>query len=486
MKTGLRALFFMASLLLAISNFSFAQCEVSNIYIQNIRVVNSTSTSCTVKFDVSFDIQNNNGNKYIFFHAWLLNDYPNYFQCVNGHSTLNGAIHAPKSADLQNEFLTVGINNNVDPPTIITTYPPDNSVPMALVDGISRVTNTNGTYTFILTGVTATVPVACGTPVVIMADLWSSQSAQAQVAHCVSCGHAYSSGFLGIAGLANCATRTYNVQLTNNTATAITGVYTVYADINGDGVFSLSTDTAISATTNFTVGAGVGTTTTLTGPIPAGNVGQDLFLVTNIDAGGTGASKVTLIPSTVCSPLPVNFASFNASRVNENIVNLRWQTASEENNSGFAIYRVTGTLWEFVSFVPTQAMGGNSSSLLTYTFSDRNNYKGISQYRIKQVDFDGKAKYSEIRAVRGESVADKVIVYPNPSSDGRVTVLFEDRDGVRDLSLVDNSGRQVKRWSGITGNIIQIDNLQPGLYTLRIMIRETGFQQVQKIVVLRN
>jgi hypothetical protein len=168
------------------------------------------------------------------------------------------------------------------------------------------------------------------------------------------------------------------------------------------------------------------------------------------------------------------------------MVNLRWQTATEINNSGFGLYRLTKGEWEYVTFVPSQAMGGNSSDVLTYTFSDPNSYKGITQYRIKQVDIDGKAKFSEIRAVRGDNVSDKVIIYPNPTNTGSVTVLFEDRDGRRDLSLIDNSGRMVQQWKNVSSNTMQLNNLKPGFYTLRILINETGFQSVQKIVVLQH
>jgi len=486
MKTGLRALTFTAFLLISISTISYSQCEVSNIVVQNIRPVSQTGSSCTVKFDVSFDIQNNNGNKYIFFHAWLQQDYPNYFHCVNGQTTLPGAIQAPTASDLGNEFLNVGINNNVDPPTIITTYPPDPSVPLNTVETITRIEHTDGSATFVLTGITTTVPVPCGTPVVIIADLWSSQSAHAQVAHCVSCGHAYSSGFLSYAGLANCSTKMFNVTVTNHTATDVTADYTVHADVNGDGVYTPSIDTTIYGPATFSISAGPGTTTTLSGPIPTANAGQDLFLVSTITSGtANGAAHVTLIPSTVCGALPVDFASFRATRVNSNSVSLRWQTASESNNTGFAIYRAEGSDWIYVTFVPTLAMGGNSSSLLTYTYTDLNNYKGISQYRIKQVDIDGKAKYSDIRVVRGEA-SDKILVYPNPTMDGRVTIVFEDKDGLRDLSLTDNSGRTVRQWNGISGNSMQIDNLQPGMYTIRIIMRETGLQKVEKIVVVRK
>ena len=116
-------------------------------------------------------------------------------------------------------------------------------------------------------------------------------------------------------------------------------------------------------------------------------------------------------------------------------------------------------------------------------FIDPNNAKGITQYRIKQVDIDNKSRLSEIRAVRGEGQLGKTIVYPNPTNDGRVTIVFEETNIVRDVTVMDMSGRIIRQLRSISNNNIQIDNLQPGMYSLRIVAAETGEQSVQKIVV---
>ncbi|HEX5655156.1 MAG TPA: T9SS type A sorting domain-containing protein, partial [Chitinophagaceae bacterium] len=107
----------------------------------------------------------------------------------------------------------------------------------------------------------------------------------------------------------------------------------------------------------------------------------------------------------------------------------------------------------------------------------------ISQYRIRQVDLDGKSKFSLIRAVRGEGQSVKTIVYPNPSRDGKITVVFEEKMVSRDISLSDISGRVIRQWKGVTNNIIQIDNLHPGVFTLRILVPATGEQGVEKVVI---
>lgn len=185
-----------------------------------------------------------------------------------------------------------------------------------------------------------------------------------------------------------------------------------------------------------------------------------------------------------CNVLPVSFSSFTANRTNPANVLLRWETVNEIYNSGFAIERNMGNnSWELVSFIPTQTPGGNSSSLLTYTFNDLNSNKGITQYRIKQVDLDGRARYSETRAVRGDAQKGKIIVYPNPSADGRVNIVFEDQKGVRDVTVADISGRTIRQWKSVSNNTLQIENLRTGMYTLRVVMRETGNQRVEKLIV---
>ncbi|HEX6170673.1 MAG TPA: T9SS type A sorting domain-containing protein [Chitinophagaceae bacterium] len=183
------------------------------------------------------------------------------------------------------------------------------------------------------------------------------------------------------------------------------------------------------------------------------------------------------------STLPVSFAAFTATRSN-NVVALKWTTAMESNNLGFEIQRLIGNgSWQTLSFVATQAAQGNSSTDLIYTYTDLNQTKGISQYRIKQVDIDKRSKYSEIRAVRGDGQKGKTIVYPNPTNDGKVNIIFEDVNAIRDVSVSDMSGRVIKQLKGITANNIMVDNLTAGIYTVRIVNNETSEQEVQKFVV---
>ncbi|MEQ1677293.1 MAG: T9SS type A sorting domain-containing protein, partial [Chitinophagaceae bacterium] len=74
-------------------------------------------------------------------------------------------------------------------------------------------------------------------------------------------------------------------------------------------------------------------------------------------------------------------------------------------------------------------------------------------------------------------------IYPNPTNDGKVNIVFEETNLVRDISVLDMSGRTIKIMKGITNNNVVIDNLTPGMYSIRIVAVETGEQVVEKIVV---
>jgi Secretion system C-terminal sorting domain len=482
MKTFLLSFVLVITLIFS-SKSTAAQCTVSDIFVQNITVLSGTATSCTVKFDVTFNIEDNNGNKFIFIHAWLQNDYPNYFKCENGKSTINGSVAAPQFADLVKSFINVGIDNTGETPVVLTSYPPDASVPLVTMDRASKVVLPDGSANITLYGVVATSPVACTTPVVIVADLWSSQSATAQRAHCVNCGIRSSAGYLSAFGFVNCFANSYTGALTNNTSTAISGYYRVYADVNNDGYFAITTDTLIQSSTMFTI-AGSGSLP-LTGSVPVENSSQSLFVViTQTTGAATNASRVFLFPATACGPLPVTFLSFDVNRINNTDVLVKWETATEENNRGFVLQRKTGNgAWQQAAFIPSRAIGGNSSSTTGYSFTDLNNSKGLTQYRIQQIDFDGKTNISGIRVVRGEGQEEKMIIYPNPSSNGRVMIVFNENKLVRDIILVDMYGKRVKQWRGLTDNTLEIENLTTGMYLLKVISKESGEQTSTKIVV---
>lgn len=99
------------------------------------------------------------------------------------------------------------------------------------------------------------------------------------------------------------------------------------------------------------------------------------------------------------SPLPVELTSFSA-QINESMVELGWETATEVNNYGFEIERLKAiegeqnTEWKNLGFVKGS---GNSNSPKFYSFEDNSLiFSGVYKYRLKQIDIDGKFEYSNL------------------------------------------------------------------------------------------
>ncbi len=471
-------------------------CSIANVVITvNSATVNGGNLD--VDFNASFDLDANGGNKYLFIQSWKTAQWPNYWQCANGIATLNPK-KGPKAADLVNSFLRLAINNDVTAPTqpSFTVYGFDGSVIMSTAGSVTKVYNavTVGGITydrFTLTNVLVTIPgiTDVNDAIAVTTDVFSTNgqvTGPNSPIHCVNCGNVQFFNDPVITGFIPCSNPrkvNFGIQTSAIPAGSIF-TYKIYKS-NGDLVLDgLDVDVTIGAPTLTTDGTGAaGGSFDYVGNNVAGTGLNDFWVVVTKVGSSQGVAKlIKPIPGTACFTLPVSFKSFTATRNRSNVL-VKWETASEQNNSGFAVERNINGVWEQVGFVPSQATGGTSFSDLSYQFIDLNNTKGITQYRLKQIDIDSKSKYSEIRSVRGDGQAGKTIVYPNPSSDGKVNIVFEDATVSRDISVTDMSGRTIKQLKGITSNNITIDNLTPGMYSLRIVVPSTGDQSVEKIVV---
>ena len=112
--------------------------------------------------------------------------------------------------------------------------------------------------------------------------------------------------------------------------------------------------------------------------------------------------------------IPVELTSFTASLSNDKVT-LNWATASELNNRGFAIERSTDKSdWILIGF---REGIGTTTELCRYSFSDDLSDVSSSNlyYRLKQIDFNGTFKYSDvIEVLISPSTFSLSQNYPNP------------------------------------------------------------------------
>lgn len=515
MKKFLPTLFLIGGALFSFKDLT-AQCDLS--FPNLTRAFSSDVTSlgpskCQYTIDVSFEIVTNSGFKYLFFHSWLLQDYPNppIFNCggntpaVDPGTSVQLGTARDEPGKSFNDIGFINLNTlTLDPNTavdvtanIATTYPHDPSVELnsplnspGMTATVTRVNNSD-TLHFDIHNLKIIVNSPCGTPVIIKTDIWGSNSnSRDPKAQCYVCGIGQSFGDPVIALQKLCGpTLQYSVGLTSTSPVDIHVVYKVYADdLDGvrepggdDPLLFTSGTITLNSSTPYTSGA-----IDLPSPYCCIEPFSQWGLFVEVTGEEFSNTLVTPVVEALCSALPVTLRSFTANRNNSNVL-LKWETVTEENSKGFHIQRNLGGKWETLGFVETKAINGASNSLLTYDYTDMgNNNRGITQYRLIQADVDGKQAFSQIRAVRSKDQKGKTIVYPNPSIDGKVNIVFEDIDGPRDVSLSDLNGRVIKQWRNVMNNNIQVENLNAGFYTIRIINTETGEQTVEKIVVKKR
>lgn len=186
--------------------------------------------------------------------------------------------------------------------------------------------------------------------------------------------------------------------------------------------------------------------------------------------------------NTVRSPLPIELLSFTADAVNNSFTKVKWTTATEINNDFFTIQKsIDGINFEKIDIVKG---AGNSTSVLDYSTDDDNPYKGVSYYRLKQTDFDGKSTYSNTIAVEFNGKDDFIFkVFPNPSAAGENLNLAISGSSSEEVLVVvyDMTGKESFSKVIVTQNndneVYALDpsnKLSPGVY----MITATSDQAV--------
>ena len=202
--------------------------------------------------------------------------------------------------------------------------------------------------------------------------------------------------------------------------------------------------------------------------------GQDGFelvglTVANTAFGGSQSCRSCAVGLTAAA-LPVTLVDFRALRLNAAAVQLNWETATEQNNKGFDVERrwQNETIFKTIGFVASLAPGGTSNQLLHYNYADPNNYKGISYYRLKQIDIDNRSTYTLIKAVKGMGDASvTVLLWPNPNK-GQFSIRMDGNTKRLPAYITDMNGRVVQQVSIYENTPVNINGLSAGTYIINI------------------
>jgi hypothetical protein len=191
-----------------------------------------------------------------------------------------------------------------------------------------------------------------------------------------------------------------------------------------------------------------------------------------INAEGYTMLEVYLNTLIAVQNLPLTFLSFEANlgQGSGNQTQLKWTTTNEINTSKFIVER-SDDGGNFSAIAEVNA--NNTSGTHQYVSLDQHPLKGISYYRLKQVDNDGKYTYSKVVAV-DLKLNKEVTLYPNPVGDSLI-FMHPSSLSKATINLVSTNGKvaiSVSAQPNTSQTEIDVSSLKAGAYILNYLGKE--------------
>ena len=138
-----------------------------------------------------------------------------------------------------------------------------------------------------------------------------------------------------------------------------------------------------------------------------GPLTQTTYVRAVVNNGTCTPANSSYITISVTQALPIELLYLKGKYNGEGNL-IEWSTATEQNNDYFTL------LWsdngfEFLSIMKIPG-AGNSITTIKYEYLDENPSRGVNYYTLRQTDYDGKYKDSEIISVQSDRDSEKIIV----------------------------------------------------------------------------
>lgn len=161
--------------------------------------------------------------------------------------------------------------------------------------------------------------------------------------------------------------------------------------------------------------------------------------------------------------LPMEWVDFQVKSVStSNQVQLNWKIVENRNHKGYFVeYSYNGNSWEELGFVNGS---GKTEGESAYKFTMGKVFTGTVYFRVKQLELNGSANYSEIKKLNFNSNDNQLKLWPNP-----VAALLQINTGDKSgrVNIIDPSGRVIKSLALSAGiNRIVVGDLNRGLYMI--------------------
>lgn len=192
------------------------------------------------------------------------------------------------------------------------------------------------------------------------------------------------------------------------------------------------------------------------------------YPVTLIAYNGPKSDTAVLSIMVGDASLPVKLVSFTGMRGKDANL-LQWSTSTEINTDHFTLERSDAGN-NFIA-IATMPAAGNSSQLLQYSFLDNTASAVTYYYRLKMVDKDGKAVFSNTIKLGATLSNIKTALAPNPVKKGNQVTLFIQVNNATEAILTVYSAegkavikKAVKLSAGSNSIVIPAGALSAGIY----------------------
>ncbi len=218
--------------------------------------------------------------------------------------------------------------------------------------------------------------------------------------------------------------------------------------------------------------------TSTTNTIPVSGLARYVRMTGTARATGYGYSLLEFtVNGYIASVLPITLHAFTASLQPGKTVLLQWTTDLETNNDHFDIQRsMDGNHFSTIGTVKGK---GNSSTQTRYTRVDTFPVPGVNEYRLRQVDLDGKYAYSPIIQVTIDASAQTTIsAYPNPVIN-YLTISSPAGEQIVSVTIYNATGTSLMKYTGASDKVtLSMKSMPSGVYTLRVNTKH-GTQTVK-------
>jgi len=245
-------------------------------------------------------------------------------------------------------------------------------------------------------------------------------------------------------------------------------------------------------------------TTTITNPTTLTNVYQGAgnlnitytstfftnnFIPTGVTVTPTLSDNITFsVTYNFCNPttLSANILNFTAEKESNQKVDLKWITANEQPGRKYYIeVALPGQEFAITGSTPSDASMNDASYL--YVYSVPPTATGRIYFRLRQIETDGTATWSEVRSVDldGGGSGGNFSIYPNPPSDFiNLAIPGDAQDWQIDIFAAD--GSLVQRNYYLNQNTIRLNfvrRLSAGSYFVRATNPQSGKHYASSFVI---